>query len=217
MGPEKGIYLCIFQRSSLVETSLYHFTSHRIFNQKISISRSSSNHFLPKYIHFNQIRLCHSSLIPSHQYEMPSIIQSALIFETFVNLPPAAMLILAPSWTLGKLLPTTSTLTGIPASTITLAQMFGALIVALTVPVAMSIQDRPNIVEARRMTYWLLGAGEACLIPLLFLKEGSSGFQDGILRTGAIQMTPFLVWRAIVLLAKPEWFAGTFATEKKRQ
>jgi hypothetical protein len=67
------------------------------------------------------------------------------------------------------------------------------------------------------MTYWLLGAGEAFLIPLLFLKEGSSGFQDGILRTGAIQMTPFLVWRMIVLLAKPEWFARGSVAEKKRQ
>jgi hypothetical protein len=146
---------------------------------------------------------------------MPSIIQAALILEIFVNLPPAALLILAPSWTLSKLLPTTTVLAGVSASTTTLAQMIGSLIIALTVPVAMSIQDRPNVAEARRITYWLLGAGEAFLIPLLFWKEGSSGFQDGILRTGAIQMAPFLVWRAVVLLVRPEWLVGGRVTEEK--
>lgn len=148
---------------------------------------------------------------------MPSLIQCALIFETFVNLPPAAMLILAPSWTLNKLLPTTTILAAIPATTITLAQVVGTLIVALTVPVALSIQDRPNITEARRMTYWLLGAGEAFLIPLLLAKEGSSGFQHGILKIGALQMTPFLIWRAILLVAKPEWFSPQTVVEKEKQ
>jgi hypothetical protein len=148
---------------------------------------------------------------------MPSIIQTALIFETFVNLPPAAMLILAPNWTLRKILPTTTAITGVPASSTTLAQIVGSLIVALTVPVAMSIQDRPNVAEARRITYWLLGAGEAFLIPLLLLNEGSGGFRDGVLKTGATQMVPFLIWRAIVLLAKPNWFAERKDMESKSQ
>lgn len=148
---------------------------------------------------------------------MPSIIQTALIFETFVNLPPAAMLILAPKWTLRKTLPITTAIIGVPASSTTLAQIVGSLIIALTVPIAMSIQDRPNVAEARRITYWLLGAGEAFLIPLLLLNEGSSGFRDGILKTGAIQMLPFLIWRTIVLLAKPKWFAERKGMERKRQ
>lgn len=146
---------------------------------------------------------------------MPSLIQSALIFETLVTFPPAAMLVIAPNWTLSKLLPTTTILAGIPASTTSLAQMIGSLIVTLTVPLVMSIPDRPHASETRRVAYWLLGAGEALLIPLLLRKEGTSGFEPGILKTGAIQMAPFLLWRAIVLLGKPEWLAGE--SEKKKQ
>lgn len=148
---------------------------------------------------------------------MPSIIQSALIFEALVTFPPGALLVVAPNWTLSKLLPTTTILAGIPSSTTSLAQMVGSLIIALTVPLAMSIPDRPQIAETRRTAYWLLGAGEALLIPLLLVKEGSSGFEDGILKTGAVQMAPFLIWRAIVLLGKPEWLAGGSASETKRQ
>lgn len=149
---------------------------------------------------------------------MPSIIQSALIFETMANLPPAAMLILAPSWTLSKLLPTTTILAGIPATTITLAQIVGTLFVALTVPVALSIEDRPNVAEARRMTYWLLGAGEAFLIPLLLAKEGSSGFQAGLMKIGAVMLTPFVLWRVVVLYGRPEWLSvGETVMEKKKQ
>lgn len=147
---------------------------------------------------------------------MPSIIQSALIFEALVTFPPAAMLVVAPNWTLSKLLPTATVLAGIPASTTSLAQMVGSLIITLTVSLAMSIPNRPYITEIRRMTYWLLGAGEALLIPLLLAKEGSSGFKDGILKTGALQMAPFLIWRATVLLGKPEWLTGGSALEKKR-
>lgn len=148
---------------------------------------------------------------------MPSIIQSALIFEALVTFPPAAILIAAPNWALSKLLPTTTIMAGIPASTTSLAQMVGALIVTLTVPLVMSVPNRPHIAETRRMTYWLLGAGEVLLILLLLAKEGTSGFSDGILKTGAVQMAPFLIWRAIVLLGKPEWLAGGSTWEKKKQ
>ncbi|QDS74567.1 hypothetical protein FKW77_008035 [Venturia effusa] len=148
---------------------------------------------------------------------MPSIIQYALAFEALATAPPGALLAIAPNWVLSKLLPTTTILAGIPASTTSLAQIVGALTVTLTVPLALSIPDRPHVAEVRRMAYWLLGAGEVLLIPLLLTKEGSSGFEDGILRTGASQMAPFLIWRAIVLFGKPEWLAGGSKLEKKTQ
>lgn len=68
------------------------------------------------------------------------------------------------------------------------------------------------------MTYWLLGAGEAFLIPLLLAKEGSSGFQAGLMKIGAVMLTPFVLWRVVVLYGRPEWLSvGETVMEKKKQ
>lgn len=202
---KEGIYLVFDNHTNI---SLPYFLSRR------SVSSSRRDFSPGKPFIIISILLQKSDFYPT---KMPSIIQFALIFEALVTFPPGAMLVVAPNWTLSKLLPTTTILAGIPASTTSLAQTVGSLLVALTVPLALSISDRPHVAETRRMAYWLLGAGEALLIPLLLAKEGSSGFEDGILKTGAVQMAPFLVWRVIVLLGKPEWLAGGSASEKKRQ
>jgi hypothetical protein len=140
---------------------------------------------------------------------MPSIIQYALGFEAFGNVVAASAFIFYPSFCLSHALP----LSPIPASTRTLLQAFGAITYALSVPIVLCLRNGPHVPHTRKMVYYILGAGEALLIPLFLYKglaEGEdSGFDNQWLLSAAVNLVPPLGWRLWCILWRPAWFGTT--------
>jgi len=92
-------------------------------------------------------------------------------------------------------------------STLTLVQVFGGFIVALTVPLVMAVPDGSHTAVVRKVTYYTLGVAELVLIPLLLVKsrEGvSSGFAPEKLAVSAGVLMPFLLFRGYALFANPK-------------
>lgn len=90
-------------------------------------------------------------------------------------------------------------------------QWIGALIVGLTIPLALGALDNPHFAVTRKMTYYTLGAGEAFIIPMMFWQLFSGATQgamitDGFLKAGILNLSGILAWRIFALTHKPHWF-----------
>ena len=83
------------------------------------------------------------------------------------------------------------------------------MIIALTVPLALSYPNpKPEAgVPARRLTYTLLGAGEAALGTVLAVQfmAGDSGISDNFLIAGTGIMGALCAMRGFFLFVIPNW------------
>jgi hypothetical protein len=88
-----------------------------------------------------------------------------------------------------------------------LTQMTGGLVLSFAAPLAIGLRAGPR---EKKMAYWILGAGEVVLIPLLvgkWLNGSDAGLSDNVKLLGmAGNLLPFLLWRAWCLGWRPQWF-----------
>ena len=133
-------------------------------------------------------------------------IRRAFLAEAVLNLFTLPLLI-SPARVLALLADDPRSITPLAC---TLGRCFAAMVVgALTPALLLGLPNTRQGIESRRNVYYLLGAGEVALIPLL-LWEGLRG-ESGTLTTkvcfGAVgNLLPPLLWRAYCLFWKPEVF-----------
>ena len=157
---------------------------------------------------------------------MPSIIQKAFAFEILITIPAVVGLLLSPSATVKLLLASPLPSIELNDTAILLARCVGIFIFTLTALLLLAYPDTEDCVGKRRLVYWVLGVGEAGLIPL-FLWEAlrtsdeakAAGFwAGGLSRRSALMCAANLVWplawRIYVFRWRPEWFAAGARSNK---
>jgi hypothetical protein len=149
---------------------------------------------------------------------MPSLIQAAFAIEAIIQVITAAALVAIPATACNFLSGTNVETELIPAALLTVLQLLGIFLVAITIPIVLSIPDGPNSVERRRFTYYMLGGAEALLVPYFGLKllQGDSGLDPAVVTQIAGGMIPFLGFRMWALWIQPEMM-GAVDESKKRQ
>lgn len=106
----------------------------------------------------------------------------------------------------------------IKPAAILFARSFTVLIIGgLTTGLLVGATNTRNGIESRRPVYFLLGLGEALLIPLLALEIVKGGARDAALSpkmavAGIATLLPGLIWRLYVLCVRPESL-GRYAEE----
>ncbi|KAK5132314.1 hypothetical protein LTR08_009222 [Meristemomyces frigidus] len=141
----------------------------------------------------------------------------AILGEMAANLGAIAPMLLAPETVLSFIVKGPNQIT--PA-TKSLAQWVGAVIIALTVPLAFSYPNpKPEAgVPMRRLTYTLLGAGEAALGTVMAAQfmAGDSGITDGFLIGGTGVMGALCAMRGFFLFVRPNWMEAQGNARKVR-
>jgi hypothetical protein len=157
-----------------------------------------------------------------HNPTMPSIISLAFGLESCLNLGAGTVALVAPEWCLAQVVRHPSFAS--PTASL-LVQTTGSLLYALTTPLLLCLSDpkptddtraRSALAERRRLVYYTLGAGEACLIPLLlwnWMRRRDAGMERGSLLSMALNLVPFLGWRAWCLWWRPQWFESDIPQE----
>ncbi|KAK5121726.1 hypothetical protein LTR85_004601 [Meristemomyces frigidus] len=135
----------------------------------------------------------------------------ALLGEIAANLTGIVPMLFAPETVLSYLATGPNQIT--PA-TKSLTQWFAAVVVALTIPLAVSYPNprpsqggEPHIPHWRRLTYMLLGAGEAALGTVMAAQylSGDSGLTDTVLIGGMGTMGALCAMRGFFLFVRPNW------------
>jgi len=152
---------------------------------------------------------------------MPSIIQTALALEAFLNLPAIISLLFFPSAVLKPVLASPLPSLELNATTILLARSLGAVILALTPQLLLAYPNTKDCAAKRKVAYVTLGVGEAALVPLLLWEAFRASDQSkavGVWAGGlgrraclvsAANLVPLLAWRLYVFWVKPQWFGNT--------
>ena len=142
-----------------------------------------------------------------------SLFRNALLVECVANIVGGTGFLLAPEQILSMMTHQSAPIT--PLST-SLLQWMGALVLALTTPLALSYPNTAAGVGSRATTYWTLGLGEVFLISLMGFQQlsGRSPF-TGRFVVGAIAvLSPTLAWRVWCLVYRPEWM-GSVREDRK--
>ncbi|KAI2469006.1 hypothetical protein F4781DRAFT_244206 [Annulohypoxylon bovei var. microspora] len=139
---------------------------------------------------------------------MTRVFQLGLVIEAFLNIVGAVPFILYPEWCLSFAVAGRST-TGAPAvppSAALLWQVYGALVLALTLPIVLCIPDSKAVTEKRRLIFQTLIAGELLLEAILLRhisQPEKSGFTLTSLVLSAINLLPALSWHTFATYVKP--------------
>ncbi|KAI1098883.1 hypothetical protein F4804DRAFT_103941 [Jackrogersella minutella] len=140
---------------------------------------------------------------------MTRIFQISLAIEAFLNVVGAAPFVLYPEWCLSFAVADNST-TGtpnVPPSSALLWQVYGVLVLALTVPLILCIPNSKAVAEKRRIVFQTLIAGEVFIEALLFQhisKPDESGFTPTALILSAVFLIPALSWHAFATYVNPD-------------
>ncbi|KAI2636568.1 hypothetical protein GGS26DRAFT_501108 [Hypomontagnella submonticulosa] len=139
---------------------------------------------------------------------MTRVFQLGLAIEAVLNIAGAVPFVLHPEWCLSfAVAPDPKTgISSVPPSSAVLWQTYGALVLALTVPLIQCIPDFKAATEKRRIIFQTLLAGEVFLEALLLShisQPDKSGFTWNALVLSAIFLLPALSWHAFALYIKP--------------
>jgi hypothetical protein len=143
---------------------------------------------------------------------MTWVIQLGLTIESFLNIFGASVFVVYPEWCLSYVISPSpvNTMTGttpVPASSSTLFQVYGLLVLSETLLLLLCIPESPGIRRTRVMVFQTLGLGEAFLIGLLIWKSfdaQNSGFTASGLIIAAINLLPAFGWRIWALYIMPD-------------
>ncbi|KAI0382768.1 hypothetical protein F5Y04DRAFT_43233 [Hypomontagnella monticulosa] len=139
---------------------------------------------------------------------MTRVFQLGLAIEAVLNIAGAAPFILNPEWCLSFAIAPDpiSGVSSVPPSSAILWQVYGALVLALTVPLIQCIPDSRAAVEKRRIVFQTLLAGEVFLEALLWshiYQRDKSGFSLTALVLSAVFLLPALSWHAFAVYIMP--------------
>ncbi|KAI1393273.1 uncharacterized protein F4822DRAFT_384138 [Hypoxylon trugodes] len=139
---------------------------------------------------------------------MPSIIQFGLVIEAILNIVGAIPFVLYPEWCLSFAVATnaeTGTPT-VPPSSALLWQVYGVLVLALTVPLILCTPDSKAASEKRHIIFTTLLAGEVFIEAILLWhisQPDKSGFTLTSLVLSSLFLLPALSWHAYVTYINP--------------
>ncbi|KAI0180635.1 hypothetical protein GGR52DRAFT_253648 [Hypoxylon sp. FL1284] len=145
---------------------------------------------------------------------MTRTFQIGLAIESFLNIIGAAQFVLYPDWCLSFAVargPKLGTAI-VPPSAAVLWQVYGAMVLALTVPLIQCIPNSKAVAEKRRITFQTLIAGEIALESLLVwhaTRPDQSGFTSTALWLSAVNLVPALTWHSFVVYVKPGMMQST--------
>ncbi|KAI2615258.1 hypothetical protein GGR54DRAFT_304460 [Hypoxylon sp. NC1633] len=140
---------------------------------------------------------------------MTRIFQFGLAIEAFLNIIGATPFVLYPEWCLSFAVAADSKSGGsrVPSSSALLWQLYGVLVLALTVPTVLCIPNSEAVAEKRRITFQTLIAGEVFLEGVLLshiFQPADSGFTSTSLILSAIFLLPALSWHTFAVYVKPD-------------
>ncbi|KAI1763059.1 hypothetical protein GGR53DRAFT_498790 [Hypoxylon sp. FL1150] len=150
---------------------------------------------------------------------MTRVFQIGLAIESFLNIVGALLFILYPEWCLSFVVaadPETSS-TSVPSSSAVLWQFYGAMVLALTVPIIQCIPNSEAVAEKRRIVFQTLIAGEVLLEAVLLwhsTRSEQSGFTLTALLLAAVNLLPALAWHSFVVYVKPRLMQSDEAPAK---
>ncbi|KAI4863929.1 hypothetical protein F4820DRAFT_352660 [Hypoxylon rubiginosum] len=140
---------------------------------------------------------------------MTRVFQIGLAIESLLNIAGAVPFVLYPDWCLSFAVAAADPKTGapsVPPSSAVLWQFYGALVLALTVPLVQCIPDSDAAAEKRRIVFQTLIAGEVLLEAVLLwhaARPEPSGFTLTALLLSAVNLLPALSWHSFVVYVKP--------------
>ncbi|KAI0844841.1 hypothetical protein F5Y00DRAFT_186525 [Daldinia vernicosa] len=135
---------------------------------------------------------------------MTRLFQLGLAIEAILNIAGAVPFILYPEWCLSFAVTPNST---VPPSSSLLWQVYGALVLALTIPLVLCIPDSKAVREKRQIVFTTLLAGEVFLEAVLLWhvsRPDESGFTLTSLVLSAVFLLPALSWHAFATYIKPD-------------
>ncbi|KAI1204374.1 uncharacterized protein F4807DRAFT_335707 [Annulohypoxylon truncatum] len=140
---------------------------------------------------------------------MTRVFQFGLAIEAFLNIVGAVPFVLYPEWCLSFAVADRSTAgaPAVPPSSAMLWQIYGVLVLSLTVPLILCIPDSSAVTEKRRLIFQTLISGEV-LIEAILLRHISqpekSGFTLTSLSLSAFFLLPALSWHTFATYVKPD-------------
>lgn len=137
---------------------------------------------------------------------MTRVFQIGLAIEAFLNIAGALTFVLYPEWCLSFAVADDST-TGVPPSSAVLWQIYGVLVLALTVPIVLCIPNSEAVAEKRRVIFQTLIAGEVFIEAVLLwhiTRPEKSGFTLNALVLSAVNLLPALSWHTFAIYIKPD-------------
>ncbi|KAK7935049.1 hypothetical protein PG985_000544 [Apiospora marii] len=134
---------------------------------------------------------------------MASLIRFALATEAVFNVLGAVILIVFPQGCLSLAVASSASISG---SAALLCQVFGAMVLSLSVPLFLCIPDSTAVYEKRRIVYKTMAAGEIAFI-ILFLRASQdyekTGFTPEFLTRSVIGFAPALAWHSYAVFVNP--------------
>ncbi|KAI2612026.1 uncharacterized protein GGS25DRAFT_102283 [Hypoxylon fragiforme] len=139
---------------------------------------------------------------------MTRVFQLGLIIEAVLNIVGALPFVLYPEWCLSFAIAVDpeSGIVNVPPSSALLWQVYGVLVLALTVPTIQCIPNSEAVAEKRRLTFNTLIAGEVFLEALLLWhisQPDRSGFTSTSLILSAVFLLPALSWHTFAVYIMP--------------
>ncbi|KAI1840899.1 hypothetical protein JX265_013395 [Neoarthrinium moseri] len=134
---------------------------------------------------------------------MTQVIQLGLLVEAVLNVIGAAVFIRYPAWCLSYVVSSDT----VPPSAAVLWQIYGGLVLALTIPILLVIPNSPTVFEQRSLIFKTLTAGELVLIGVLSWhasKPIESGFTWSGLALSAMFLLPALTWHSCAAFVLPD-------------
>ncbi|OTB07922.1 hypothetical protein M426DRAFT_8137 [Hypoxylon sp. CI-4A] len=139
---------------------------------------------------------------------MTRIFQIGLGVEAFLNVAGAIPFVLYPEWCLSFAVaadPKTG-VSSVPPSAALLWQIYGALVLALSVPLIQCIPTSTAVAEKRRIVFQTLAAGEIFIEAVLLRhisQSEKSGFTLTSLILSSLFLLPALSWHTFAVYVKP--------------
>ncbi|KAK8110999.1 uncharacterized protein PG998_007456 [Apiospora kogelbergensis] len=134
---------------------------------------------------------------------MGSIIQFALVTEAVFNVLGALLFIVFPQSCLSHAVSSSSPIPGCAAL---LCQVFGAIVLSLSVPLLLCVPESNAVYEKRRIVYKTMAAGEIAFI-ILFLRASQdyveTGFTPEFLTKSVMAFAPALAWHSYAVFINP--------------
>ncbi|KAI1143715.1 hypothetical protein F5Y05DRAFT_3943 [Hypoxylon sp. FL0543] len=139
---------------------------------------------------------------------MTRVFQIGLAIEALLNIFGAVTFVLYPEWCLSFAVTDDSTTDSpnVPPSSTVLWQIYGVLVLALTVPIILCIPDSEAVAEKRRIVFQTLITGEIFIEAVLLwhiTQPEKSGFTLTALVFSAVNLLPALSWHTFAIYIKP--------------
>ncbi|ETS75809.1 hypothetical protein PFICI_12753 [Pestalotiopsis fici W106-1] len=141
---------------------------------------------------------------------MTRVFQIGLLTEAFFNISGALLFVLRPAWCLSFALALPDE--PVPSSAAVLFQVYGGLVLALTLPILLVVRESPGqsraVFERRDIVFKTLAAGEVALIAILLWNTmkpaAKSGFSHSGLFISSVFLLPALTWHSFAVWGRPD-------------